>query len=81
MLIFNCVSFEKVINGLSPTTDTNKIVLKVPTVNGYHLICKPFNRTEFSFEFYNVGVHIHNPTLVYFNNDNIYLKEYGICKL
>lgn len=72
---------ETVINGLSPTTDTNKIVLKVPTVNGYHLICKPFNRTEFSFEFYNVGVHIHNPTLVYFNNDNIYLKEYGICKL
>lgn len=62
---------EKVINGLSPASDTNKIVLKVPTVNGYHLICKPFNRTEFSFEFYNVGVHIHNPTLVYYNNNNI----------
>lgn len=62
---------EKIINGLSPTADTNKIVVKVPTLNGYHLICKPFDRNIFKLHFRDIDIHPHNPTLVYYNNDNI----------
>ena len=56
---------EKIINGLAPESDTNKIVVKVPTVNGYHLICKPFNTTQFKKHFPDVDIHKHNPTLLY----------------
>jgi hypothetical protein len=62
---------EKIINGLSPASDINKIVLKVPTLNGYHLICKPFDRISFKLHFRDIDVHPHNPTLVYYNNNNI----------
>lgn len=55
---------EKIINGLAPTSDTNKIVLKVPTLNGYHLICKPFDRINFKLHFRGIAVHPHNPTLL-----------------
>lgn len=69
------------INRINPTKDNEKVIIEVPTINGVHLICKPFSMLDFKYKYSNVDVHKHNPTLVYYNNDNIYLKEYGICKL
>lgn len=64
-------SVEKIINGLSPTSDTNKIVLKVPTFNGMHLICKPFHLEKFKNAFPNIDIHKNNATLLYAYNSNI----------
>lgn len=69
------------INRINPTNDNEKIVVAVPTVNGVHLICKPFSMLDFKYKYSNVDVHKHSPTLLYYCNDNVYLKEYGICKL
>lgn len=69
------------INRINPTNNTEKVIAEVPTVNGVHLICKPFSMVDFKYKYSNIDVHKHNPTLLYYCNDNIYLKEYGICKL
>lgn len=64
-------SVAKIINGLSPASDTNKIVLKVPTFNGMHLICKPFHLEKFKNAFPNIDVHKNNATLLYAYNSHI----------
>ena len=47
--------------------DENKIITRVPTLNGVHLICKPFDITELSKEFPEIDIHKNNPTILYFN--------------
>jgi len=49
----------------------NKIVAKLPTKNGYHIITKPFNKNKFN-EFYcqwhiipKPDIHTNNPTILY----------------
>lgn len=64
-------SVEKIINGLSPTSDTNKIIIEVPTINGMHLICKPFHLEKFKNAFPNIDVHKNNATLLYTYNSHI----------
>lgn len=46
----------------------NKIILKVPTKSGLHLITCPFNLLEFKKEFQNVDIHKNNPTVLYIPN-------------
>ena len=52
------------INGIFPATD-DRILLKVPTKNGYHLITKPFNLMEFKKQYPSIDVHKNNPTLLF----------------
>lgn len=48
--------------------DVEKVVDVIPTLNGYHIITKPFNKKTFR-DYYNnqIDIHDNNPTLVYFN--------------
>ena len=43
----------------------NKIIAKVPTKNGYHLITTPFNIQRFKEQCPDIDVHKNNPTLLY----------------
>jgi hypothetical protein len=43
----------------------NAIVAKIPTMNGIHLITRPFRLDVFKQEFPNVDVHKDNPTILY----------------
>jgi len=45
-------------------SDMDKIITTVPTNNGMHLICKPFNTKQFSIQF-DVDVKQNAPTLLY----------------
>jgi hypothetical protein len=47
--------------------DVEKVVDVIPTLHGYHIISKPFNKMEF-YENYSRSIDIHdnNPTLLYF---------------
>lgn len=49
------------INDISPVG--NKIEAVIPTKNGFHIICKPFNVTQFNFP--DVEVKKKNPTLLF----------------
>ena len=47
----------------------NKIVKVIPTLHGYHIISKPFNKDEFRKMYQNqIDIHDNNPTLLYFNS-------------
>jgi hypothetical protein len=46
-----------------------KFILNVPTVNGYHLLVKPFDVAKFNTQYPNIDVHKNNPTLLYFSDD------------
>ena len=43
----------------------SKIIEKVPTKNGCHLITTPFNLQQFKEKYPNIDVHKNNPTLLY----------------
>lgn len=45
-------------------TGRDDSVYTIPTKNGIHVICRPFNLKKFS-EFYSVDVHKDNPTILY----------------
>lgn len=45
-----------------------KLQYIVPTLSGYHLICKPFNVKKFGDKYPKIDVHKNNPTLLYFND-------------
>lgn len=51
--------------------DTEKVVATIPTLHGYHIISKPFNKQKFS-KLYNkqIDVHDNNPTLLFYNDNN-----------
>lgn len=48
----------------------NKIVYRVPTLNGFHLICTPFDTYKFCQDLIinklNIDIHKNNPTLLYY---------------
>ena len=60
---------KDVIGQCEPLGD--KIVATIPTLHGYHLISKPFNKQKFS-KLYNkqIDVHDNNPTLLFYNDNN-----------
>lgn len=43
----------------------SKIITKIPTKSGYHLITKPFNLQQFKEKYPDIDVHKNNPTLLY----------------
>ena len=59
------------INNCQPL-DTEKIIAKIPTVNGVHLITKPFNLLEFrrKYKESEINVHKNNPTLLFYGGKN-----------
>ena len=60
---------EKLINGLQPIGD--KLIATIPTVNGFHMITRPFNLAEFRKYMQLQGdtpdIHKDNPTLLYYS--------------
>ena len=60
---------EKLINGLQPTGD--KLIGIIPTVNGFHMVTRPFNLAEFRKYMQLQGgipdIHKDNPTLLYYS--------------
>lgn len=44
----------------------NNIIAKIPTLNGYHLITRPFDPREFAKNYPNIDIHKNNPTLLYY---------------
>ena len=49
---------------ISPQTD--KVLGYIPTKNGFHLICNPFNVQEFKKLYPDVEIHKDNPTILYY---------------
>jgi len=47
----------------------NKLIDIIPTVNGKHLIMKPFDLEAFKNNYPNISIHKDNPTLLYYNNE------------
>ena len=61
---------ERIINSIEPIDKTvTKLMHTIPTKNGYHMITKPFDRTEFAKYMQLQGdvpdIHTDNPTLLY----------------
>lgn len=51
---------------MEPLNDNNKVLETFKTVNGFHLISKPFRLDKFSEVFSHIDVQKDNPTLIYF---------------
>lgn len=45
----------------------NKVITTIPTLNGVHLICKPFDISDFKKQYPLIDIHKNNPTVLYFN--------------
>lgn len=58
------------INSSEPLCE-DKIVATIPTLHGYHLITKPFNKMRFH-QFYDkeIDIHDNNPTVLYINKED-----------
>ena len=48
----------------------SKILAKIPTKSGWHLITKPFNLQQFKQQYSNIEVQKNNPTLLYFEYED-----------
>lgn len=57
------LEFEHNLNLIFP--EGNKIIAKIITKNGWHLITRPFNSTKFKEIYPNIEIHKNNPTLMY----------------
>ena len=57
---------ERFVNGLRPDNVGNKILFKVPTRNGIHIITKKFDVKTFNEKYPKIGIHKNNGTLLYF---------------
>ena len=53
-------SYKSFINSIEPVG--NKILAKIPSKNGFHLITKPFNSQIFKRDFPKIEIHKDNPT-------------------
>ncbi len=58
----NNIKFDKV--GMIVDSDS-KIIAKIPTKNGWHLITKRFDRKKFSEKYPEIEIHTNNPTNLY----------------
>jgi hypothetical protein len=53
------------INSLPPVAEYNKIICKIPTRNGYHLITSPFAVDVFRMHGFTMDIQKDNPSLLY----------------
>lgn len=60
---FNFNEAEILINECQPIG--NKVITKIPTKNGYHVITKPFDLRNFSTVYPELNIHKNNPTILY----------------
>lgn len=60
---FNFNEAEILINECQPIG--NKIITKIPTKNGYHVITKPFDLRNFNTVYSELDIHKNNPTILY----------------
>lgn len=60
---FDSAVMEQEINNCNPVG--NKIITKIPTRAGYHIITKPFDLKSFSEEYPEIDIHKNNPTILY----------------
>jgi len=70
--INTCIQIASSCQGFEDYSDTQKFV-PIPTLNGYHLITRPFNTKEFRDKAQDKldpipDIQINNPTLLYFND-------------
>ena len=63
---------EKYVNSCEPLVDKNtgqeignKVVLRVPSKNGMHMMVRTFNKEKFNTVFPNIDIHKNNPTILY----------------
>jgi len=56
---------KEFINSSQPITNTNKVLAKIPSKSGYHLITSGFDTREFTKNFPDVCIHKNNPTNLY----------------
>lgn len=57
------IAVENFINSLQPAGE--KIIARVPTKSGFHLITESFNVMEFNKVYPDISVHRNNPTVLY----------------
>jgi hypothetical protein len=62
-------SILKLINSLNPIE--NKLISKIPTKSGFHLITRKFDLSEFSKKYPEIDVQKKNPTLLFLPNSLI----------
>jgi len=62
-------SVLKLINSLNPIE--NKLISKIPTKSGFHLITRKFDLSEFSKKYPEIDVQKKNPTLLFLPNSLI----------
>lgn len=74
---FDLIKLEKLKNYINKCRSGYKynIILTVPTINGYHLITRPFDSylDQLNKDLLNLNYDIHknNPTLLYYSNDRL----------
>ena len=56
---------EEFIDSLEPDVTPSKIISRVPTKSGFHLITLPFNMERFKKQYPDIDVHKNNPTVLY----------------
>jgi len=59
------MDIERTITSLQPEPGSNKILAKIPSKSGMHLITKAFNSLEFSKAHPGIEIHKNNPTVLY----------------
>jgi len=61
------VHMDKVLETLAviEPINTTKVITKIPTKNGFHLICRPFNTQKFTIIHPEIEIHKNNPTILY----------------
>ena len=59
------IEIENIIENCEPFNE-KKVVAVIPTLHGYHLITKPFNKMKFN-QLYGkqIDIHDNNPTLLF----------------
>ena len=69
---YQCAPFTKWVYDVDNNIDVfnSKILAKIPTKSGWHLITKPFNLQQFKQQYSNIEVQKNNPTLLYFEYED-----------
>ena len=69
---YQCAPFSNWMYDVDNDIDVfnSKILAKIPTKSGWHLITKPFNLQQFKQQYSNIEVQKNNPTLLYFEYED-----------